>query len=148
MLPYELVNVIVPRASINAKVKTARTGDLADIFNNTSHGSISLEDILDFSYEVAIGDEKISMEEFEKLSATNDGLIKYKDKYVLIDKDESNKLFEQIAKANHTKLTRLELLHASMSGQLDQYEFDYDEAYANVIKDFNKLSYLLFYIKR
>lgn len=138
ILPDELTNVIIPRASINAKVKAARAGDLADIFNNTSEGSISLSDILDFSYEVAIGDEKISMEEFQKLSAENEGLIKYKDKYVLIDKDESKKLFEQILKANHSKMNRMELIHASMSGQLEQYDFDYDEAFANVVKDFSK----------
>ncbi|MFA7658521.1 MAG: DEAD/DEAH box helicase [Candidatus Gastranaerophilaceae bacterium] len=138
ILPDELVNVIVPRASINAKVKTARAGDLTDIFNNTSSDNISLEDILDFSYEIAIGDEKISIEEFEKLTAANDGLIKYKDKYVLVDKDENKKIFDQILKANHSKLTRLELIHASMSGQLEHYDFDYDEAFANVIKDFNK----------
>lgn len=137
ILPDELVNIIVPRASINAKVKTARSGDLMDIFNNTSSG-ISLEDILDFSYEIALGDEKISIEEFNKLVQTNNGLIKYKDKYVLVDKDESKKVFEQIAKANHSKLTRLELIHASMSGQLEQYDFDYDEAFASIIKDFNK----------
>lgn len=138
ILPEELVNIVIPRASINAKVKNARAGELADIFNNTSSGSISLEDILDFSYEIAIGDEKISIEEFEKLVAENEGLIKYKDKYVLVDKDESKKLFEQILKANHTKLSRLELIHASMSGQLDNYDFDYDEAFANIIKDFSK----------
>lgn len=138
VLPEELANIIVPRASINAKVKTARAGDLTDILNNTSSGKISLEDILDFSYEIAIGDEKISMEEFESIVASNNGLIKYKDKYVLVDKDESKKIFEQILKANHTKLTRLELIHASMSGQLDQCDFDYDEAFTNIIKDFNK----------
>lgn len=138
ILPDELVNVIIPRASINAKVKSARAGDLEDIFNNTSSGKISLDDILDFSYEIALGDEKISMEEFESLTASNSGLIKYKDKYVLIDKDENKKILEQIIKANHSKLTRLELIHASMSGQLDQYDFDYDEAFANIIKDFNK----------
>lgn len=138
ILPDELVNIIIPRASINAKVKSARAGDLSDILNNTSSGKISLEDILDFSYEIAIGDEKISIEEFESLAASNNGLIKYKDKYVLVDNDENKKIFEQILKANHSKLTRLELLHASMSGQLDQYDFDYDEAFANVIKDFNK----------
>ncbi len=137
ILPDELVNIIVPRASINAKVKTAREGELLEVFNNTST-SISLEDILDFSYEIAIGDEKISMEEFEKLVASNEGLIKYKDKYVLIDKDDSKKIFEQILKANHSKLSRLELIHAAMSGQLENYEFDYDEAFANIIKDFNK----------
>lgn len=138
ILPEELINIIIPRASINAKVKSARAGDLADIFNNTSSGSLSLGDILDFSYQIAIGDEKISIEEFEKLVAENTGLIKYKDKYVLVDKEEGKKIFERILKANHSKLSRLELLHAAMSGQLDQYDFDYDEAFANVIKDFNK----------
>lgn len=138
VLPKELVNIVVPRASINAKVKNARANDLNDIFNNTSSGSISLDDILDFSYEIAIGNDKISMEEFEKLVATNDGLIKYKNKYVLIDKNDSKKIFEQIANANHSKLTRLELIHASMSGQLENYDFDYDEAFANILKDFSK----------
>lgn len=138
LLPDELTNIIVPRASINAKVKTAREGDLADIFNNTASGSMSLDDILEFSYEIAIGDEKISLEEFQKLVSSNQGLIKYNDKYVLVDQEESKKIFEQILKANHSKLTRLELIHASMSGQLEQYDFDYDEAFANVIKDFNK----------
>lgn len=138
ILPEELVNIVIPRASINAKVKNARAGELADIFNNTSSGSITLADILDFSYEIALGEEKISLEEFEKLVAKNEGLIKYKDKYVLVDKDESKKIFEQIIKANHSKLTRLELIHASMSGQLDQYDFNYDEAFANIIKDFSK----------
>lgn len=138
ILPEELVNIIIPRASINAKVKNSRSDDLMDIFNNNTSGSISLDDILDFSYEIAIGNEKISLEEFQKLTATSNGLIKYKDKYVLVDQDESKKIFEQIAKANHSKMTRLELLHAAMSGQIDQYEFDYDEAFANIVKDFNK----------
>lgn len=138
ILPDELINIIIPRASINAKVKASRSDELTDIFNNNSTGSISLEDILDFSYEIALGDEKISMEEFEKLTAENNGLIKYKDKYVLVDKDDSKKLFEQILKANHTKLTRLELIHAAMSGQLEHYDFDYDEAFASIVKDFNK----------
>lgn len=138
ILPKELVNIIIPRASINAKVKTARTSELEDIFNNASASKISLDDILDFSYEIAIGNEKISLEEFNKLVENNNGLIKYKNKYVLIDKDESKKIFEQVAKASYKSLTRMELIHASMSGQLDNYEFDYDKAFADIIKDFNK----------
>ena len=138
ILPKELVNIVVPRASINAKVKSARSQDLADIFNNTSSSGITLDDILDFSYEIAIGNEKISLEEFNKLVENSNGLIKYKNKYVLIDKDESKKIFEQVAKANFKNLSRMELIHASMSGQLQQYEFDYDEAFAKIIQDFTK----------
>ncbi len=138
ILPKELVNIVVPRASINAKVKASRAKDLADLFNNTASSKMALDDILDFSYEIAIGNEKISVEEFNKLVEANNGLIKYKNKYVLIDKEESKKIFEQIAKANFKSLSRMELIHASMSGQLAQYDFDYDDAYARIIQDFTK----------
>ena len=139
ILPEELTNIIIPRASINAKVKASRSDDLMNIFNTVSSSAISLDDILDFSYEVALGDEKISLEEFNKLiEESNDGLIQYNGKYILVDKAEGKKIFEQIAKANHKKMTRLELIHASMSGQLQNYDFNYDDAYANVIKDFAK----------
>ena len=94
VLPKELVNVVVPRASINAKVKASRSADLSEILNSNSTGKISLDDILDFSYEIAIGNEKISLEEFNKLVENSTGLIKFKNKYVLIDEDESNKIFE------------------------------------------------------
>ena len=139
ILPEELTNIIVPRASINAKVKASRSDDLMQIFNTVSSSAISLDDILDFSYEVALGDEKISLEEFNKLiEESNDGLIQYNGKYIIVDKTEGKKLYEQIANANHKKMTRLELSHASMSGQLQNYDFNYDDAYANVIKDFAK----------
>ena len=138
VLPDELVNVIIPRASINAKVKAKRAQDLADIFNTPSSSKISLDDILDFSYEIALGNEKISLEEFAELTKNSNGLIKYKNKYILIDKDETSKIFEQVAKSDIKTMSRMELIHASVSGQLKQYDFDYDEAFANVIKDFNK----------
>jgi SNF2 family DNA or RNA helicase len=139
VLPEELTNIIIPRASINARVKASRSSDLMDIFNTVSSSAISLDDILDFSYEVALGDEKLSLEEFNKLiNESNDGLIEHNGKYILVDKTEGKKLYEQIANANHKKMTRLELIHASMSGQLQNYDFNYDDAYANVIKDFAK----------
>ena len=139
ILPKELTNIIIPRASINAHVKASRSDDLMEIFNTVSSGAISLDDILEFSYEIALGDEKISLEDFNKLlEESSDGLIQHNGKYIIVDKTEGKKLYEQIATANHKKLTRLELIHASMSGQLQDYEFNYDDAYANVIKDFAK----------
>ena len=138
ILPEELVHVIVPRASINAKVKASRSGDLSDIFNTVSSGKISLDDILEFSYEIALGNDKMPLEEFQALVKDSKGLIKYKNKYILIDENESKKLFEKIAKADHSKMTRMQLLQAAMAGQLDEYDFDYDEAFANILKDFTK----------
>ena len=139
VLPEELTNIIIPRASINAKVKESRAGDLADLINNNANaGKLSLDDILEFSYEIAIGNEKISIEEYKKLLENNNGLIKYKNKYVLIDQEEGKKIFEQIAKSNLKSMSRMELIHASLSGQFEQYDFDYDAAFARVLADFTK----------
>ena len=55
-----------------------------------------------------------------------------------MDKDESKKIFEQVAKANLKTMSRMELIHAAMSGQISEYDFDYDDAFARVIKDFTK----------
>ncbi len=138
ILPEELTNIVIPRASINAKVKDARSGDLSDLMNSNSSGKLSLDDILEFSYEIAIGNEKLSLEEFKKLTEGNNGLIKFKNKYVLIDQDESKKIFEQIAKTNLKTMSRMELIHASLSKQYQQYDFDYDGAFARVLSDFTK----------
>ena len=137
VLPDELVHVVIPRASINAKVKAKRADDLKKIFNNSS-SQISLDDILEFNYQIALGNEKISLEEFRELTKDAHGLIKYKNKYILVDEDETSKIFEQVAKSDLKTMSRMELIHASVSGQLKQYDFDYDEAFAEVIKDFNK----------
>ena len=138
ILPKELNNIIIPRASINAKVKAKRSDELMDIFNTVSTSSISLDSILDFSYEIALGDDKISLEEYNKLLENNNGLIKYNGKYILLDQKEGKALLEQLKDNPYKKMTRLQLLHASMSGNLENYDFNYDDAYARVLKDFSK----------
>ena len=139
ILPDELQNIVIPRASINAKVRESRSGDLSDLMNNIAGSSkISLDDILEFSYEISIDNEKISLEEYKKLLENNNGLIKYKNKYVLVDNEEGKKIFDRIAKSNLKSMSRMELIHASLSGQFEQYDFDYDAAFARVLSDFTK----------
>lgn len=139
-LPKGMDNVIIPRASINAKVKQNRIKDLEELLSTTSSSTISLESIMDFSIEVALGDnEKISAEEFQKLAKDTNGLIQYKDKYILIDKEETEKLLERLKKKPDFVMNKMELLHHSLSGKIDEYDFDYDEAFAKVISNFTKV---------
>ena len=133
-------NIIIPRASINARVKQKRIQDLEDLMNLSNGSTISLDEIMDFSIEVALGDgEKISAEEFQKLTKDTNGLIQYKDKYILIDKDETEKLLERLKKKPDFVMNKMELLHHSLSGKIDEYDFDYDEAFAKVISNFTKV---------
>lgn len=139
-LPEGLNNVIIPRASINAKVKANRLNDLKELLENPNGSTISLEEIMNFKVEIALGDdEKISAEEFKELAKNSQGLIKYKDRYLLIDKEETDKLLARLEKQPNLSVNKIQLLHNALSGKIDDYDFDYDEAFARVISDFTKV---------
>ncbi len=139
-LPEGLNNVIIPRASINAKIKEKRLQDLEDLLNHPTGSTISLDEIMSFNVEIALGDnEKMSAEEFKELAKNSQGLIKYKDKYILIDKEETDKLLQKLEKTPNLNVNKMQLLHNALSGKIDDYDFDYDEAFARVISDFTKV---------
>ncbi len=139
-LPEGLNNVIIPRASINAKIKENRLQDLKDLLKNPVGSTISLDEIMNFKIEIALGDgEKISADEFRELAKNSQGLIKYKEKYILIDKEETEKLLEKLEKSPNLTVNKMQLLHNALSGKIDDYDFDYDAAFARVISDFTKV---------
>lgn len=139
-LPEGLDNVIIPRASINAKIKAKRLDDLKELLANPNGSTISLDEIMNFKVEIALGDgEKISAEEFKELAKNSQGLIKYKDRYLLIDKEETEKLLAKLEKSPNLNVNKMQLLHNALSGKIDEYDFDYDEAFARVISDFTKV---------
>ncbi|MBE7708545.1 MAG: DEAD/DEAH box helicase [Cyanobacteria bacterium SIG27] len=139
-LPEGLNNVIIPRASINAKVKANRLNDLKELLENPNGSTISLDEIMNFKVEIALGDnEKISAEEFRELAKNSQGLIKYKDRYLLIDKEETDKLLARLEKQPNLSVNKIQLLHNALSGKIDEYDFDYDEAFARVISDFTRI---------
>ena len=59
--------------------------------------------------------------------------------YILVDDVESQKLIDKIKNPKIDKISKMQMLHSSFSGQLGEYEFDYDEAFANIIKDITKV---------
>ncbi len=139
-LPEGLNNVIIPRASINATIKDKRLQDLKDLLANPTGSTISLAEIMNFKVEIALGDnEKISAEEFRQLAKNSHGLIKYKEKEILIDKEETEKLLAKLEKQPNLTVDKMQLLHNALSGKIDEYDFDYDEAFAKVISDFTKV---------
>ncbi len=138
ILPEGLDNIVVPRAAISAQIKANKKNEFYELLNSSYNDSLILDEILNFSYSIAIGDEKLTAEEFEALSKNVEGLIKYKNQYVLLDKIENEKLLKKVKNPDIRQLTKLDLLHASLSGSFDDFEFDYDTAFAEILKDMTK----------
>ena len=101
-LPKSLQHWVRPQAGGRLKAKVS-----------ANNAFMRLDDMLTFDWQVALGDEMVSVKEFQKLVGRSTGLVKIKDQYVLVDPNELTKLYKQLE--NPPELTGSELLRAALS---------------------------------
>lgn len=104
LLPKALQDILRPKASIKVKSK-----------GNDGKTFIRLDQLLDFDWQVAIGDTLMNEDEFKKLLKKSDGLIKYKTKYIYVNQTDLEKLHKHFTGTKG--LTAFEMLRAALSGE-------------------------------
>ena len=82
-IPKSLLNVGKPKPKMRLQ-------------GSMSFGAFTANDLLDFDWEIAIGDENVSAEEFLELAENADGLLKYKSQYVEVSAEDLQRIREQI----------------------------------------------------
>ena len=85
MLPKSLQELLRPKASVKLKK------------NENGQAFIRLDDLLSFDWQVAIGDQVMSPEEYKKLIKNATGLIKFKGSYIYVDEADLEKLHKHFA---------------------------------------------------
>ena len=68
-------------------------------------GAFTAGDLLDFDWEVALGDESVSAEEFLSLAKDAGGLLKYKDRYIEYTSDDLALLQQRLDEHEKKKVT-------------------------------------------
>ena len=132
-MPKELQNILRPKLSIKTTLKPDVSKDFLNGFDDPN-SNYSLNDIMEFSYEIAIGDEKLTKEEFLKLIENSGELINFKNKYVLLNEAEIKKILENLDKPIDKELNRLELIHSVFAGKIDDFDTDYEDAIRDAVK--------------
>ena len=74
-MPRSLLEIARPKAQMKIK-------------GSLGIGAFKASDLLDFDWEVALGDESVSAEEFLRMTKDAGGLLKYKDRYVSYSADD------------------------------------------------------------
>lgn len=74
-IPKNLLNIGKPKPKMRLQ-------------GSMSFGAFNAGDLLDFDWEIAIGDENVSAEEFLKLAEEADGLLKFKSQYVQVTEQD------------------------------------------------------------
>jgi len=129
LFPKELQKLSKPQIMINATTKKANKNEVS---------YLSLGELLSFSYEIALGDQRLSQKEFLNLVKSAKGLIKYKDQFVLLDPDEINKIIKRIEQPI-PEMTTSEAIFSALSGEVSGLQFNPDERLKELIDDLKKV---------
>ncbi len=105
ILPKELKEILKPKAIIKAKSS-----------NKQVKTFLSMDKLLEYNWEIAIGDELIDLKEFEKIIKNGDKLIKFKDKYLNLDPNELKNILSKIEK--EIKLSPIEILKGHLENEI------------------------------
>ncbi|MDA3922680.1 MAG: SNF2-related protein [Salinisphaera sp.] len=108
MLPKALQKLVRPQASLSLSSDDSSEG--------VSY--LNLDRLLDFDWQVAIGDARVSAKEFQRLVKDASGLVRIFDQYVMVDQREVAQVLDKLA-APPTELSRVDLLQAGLTGELD-----------------------------
>jgi len=139
VIPKELKNLFIPRISLKARMKNSKNIDISSFFDAENKSSTTINKLFDFSYEIALGDKTVSREEFLELVKAADGIVKYKDQYVLLRPEEISSILDKLNKPIPETLSSMELLHSAISGFYNDMDFDPDDAFKRAIDNFIKI---------
>ncbi|WP_407457057.1 SNF2-related protein [Fibrobacter sp.] len=107
-------------------------------------GAFTAGDLLDFDWEVALGDENVSAEEFLRLAKDAGGLLKYKDRYIEYTSDDLALLQQRLderekSKKGGTAETATDAAENAESAESGGEDLDEESAAENFIPSTAKL---------
>ena len=117
LLPKALRKLLRPQASVSIE------GNPSGIVKEGS--GINLERMMAFSWQVAIGDQQVSFDEFQKMVKQFSGIVKMNDQYVFFDEKEIQSLIEKMQ--NPPDLDGNKLLQIALAEEYDGAEIQLDK---------------------
>jgi len=128
VVPKELQKLAIPRVVLAAKGKKSPA-------KGASY--LNLDEILTFSWEVAVSDTTLTKEEFLALARSAAGLVRFKDSYLLLKPEEVKSILERLSQPP-PRLSPLELLRASLTGEAGETLFSADETLQKMVADLTR----------
>jgi len=123
-LPKSLQVLLRPKASVKLRSKSSGEGSF-----------IRLDDLLTFDWQVAIGDQVMSLDEFNSYFRKASGLMKFKENYVYMDENDLERLHKHFSSTK--PLNSFQLLHTALMQEFEGAPVVLSPEVEKMIKEFN-----------
>ena len=131
------IRVIIPKA---LKQITQPTVSIAAHTREDPGKKISylkLEEMLSFSWQISLGDTTVTREEFMRLAQAAEGVVKFKEHYLMLEPEAVKKILETLD-APLPRLSSVEMLRAAITGEAAGITFHPDKILRKLIQDLGR----------
>lgn len=104
LLPKSLQYLLRPRPTVSLSTSSA-----------IGVAGVRLDQLLQFDWKIAIGDQLITVEEYQSLLGRAQGLVRYKQEYIYVTPDDLKRIGKAIASS--TEMTPSRMLQVALSGE-------------------------------
>jgi uncharacterized Zn finger protein len=125
------IPILLPKG-LNYLVRPHMSARVSKSASESTKTYLSLDDMLSFQWQIALGDKMMSREEFEKLVHGLSGIVKIKDQYVYIDQREIAKILKNLE--SEPSLSSNEAFKAVLSGEYKGKTLELDDEIKAMIK--------------
>ena len=124
LLPNSLKSLARPKASLKLDSKQS---------DSTGKSYLNLDEMLQFEWQIAIGDKTIPVNEFKKLVKNVSGVVNIKGEYILIDQKEIQTLLHNLDEDK--ELSRVDLLQSALSEEYQEAKITLSPAARKVVNE-------------
>lgn len=123
-----------PQGRRRAKLKMRSSGKTAKTIAGSSKTGLSLENLLQYQYELTLGDEPVSPAEWESLVNAKTPIVQFRGQWMALDRDKMREMlaFWKAQGEQGETLDMLELLRRN-AGETELFEIDAKDALAEML---------------
>ena len=122
ILPKSLDRLLRPKVSVRVSGKS--TADVKSF--------LQLTDIVAFDWQIALGDTKVSQEDFARLVDAVQGLVHVNGEYVFIDSDEAEDLATRLVELPNS-MSSMDILRAGLAEEFDEADVEVDDSFNELL---------------
>ena len=134
-----------PKGRQRAKIKLRAKGKSSSSANDKSKSYFSQERLVQYQYELAIGDQKISEAEWLELVQAKSPLVQFRGQWMHLDQDKMQEMltFWKTQQAENPDMTLLDFMRMTAAGGEDvEVDFNRDKTLAQMLKQLQDKSQL------
>jgi SNF2 family DNA or RNA helicase/uncharacterized Zn finger protein len=127
LLPKSLKELIHPRLALKIKQKNKKE----------SFSLLNLDSLLNYDWQISLGEQLMDTDEFFKLVKNLKGLVKLKDKYLFLDEAELKQLQKNLEK--NYELNSIGLIQAILTKEVSGHQVFLSPEIMNAVKELLKI---------